>query len=80
MLTTVKVHFDGRVFVPETPVNLPVGTVLEIPIKAEASSPTADRPLIALMEALDQLPPNPDWPADGAMQHDHYLYGTPKKS
>ena len=79
-MTTVKVHFDGRVFVPETPVNLPVGTVLELPLQAKVAAPGVDRPLIALMEALAKLPPNPDWPADGATEHDHYLYGTPKKS
>ena len=39
-----------------------------------------DRPLAALAHALRQLPENPDWPADGAAQHDHYLYGTPKRS
>jgi hypothetical protein len=79
-MITVKVQFDGRVFVPQTPVDLPVGTVLEIPIQGAVASPGADRPLIALLEALDRLPQNPDWPADGAMEHDHYLYGTPKKS
>ena len=44
------------------------------------ATPTADRPpLLALLEELRQLPENPDWPADGAAQHDHYLYGTPKQ-
>jgi hypothetical protein len=79
-MITVKVEFDGRVFVPQTPVDLPVGTVLEIPIDWKPASPAADRPLIDLMQALDGIPPNPDWPADGAMEHDHYLYGTPRKS
>jgi hypothetical protein len=79
MVTMLKVHFDGLVFVPETPVDLLVGTVLEIPIQRQVVSPATDRPLIALMEALDQVPANPNWPADGAAQHDHYLCGTPKK-
>jgi hypothetical protein len=25
-MTTIRVHFDGKVFVPEEPVTLPVGT------------------------------------------------------
>ena len=33
-MTTVKAKFDGRVFVPEEPVDLPVGYELEIAIDA----------------------------------------------
>src|SRR5206468_7417202 len=36
LMTTVRVTFDGRVFVPEKEVNLPVGSVLEIPIDQSA--------------------------------------------
>ncbi|HJT77949.1 MAG TPA: hypothetical protein VJ739_12170 [Gemmataceae bacterium] len=78
-MRTVKARFDGRVFVPEQPVNLPVGYVLEVPI---ADVPAADGHQSALAELagqLGKLPENPDWPADGAAQHDHYLYGTPKE-
>jgi len=75
---TVRARFDGRVFVPEHPVDLPVGHVLEIPI-AEVPAPDESKlPLAELLALLEQLPTNPDWPADGAAQHDHYLYGTPK--
>jgi hypothetical protein len=77
-MTTVKAHFDGRVFIPEQPVDLLVGQAVEIPIPppAKASRPTCLGGLAAVLEAL---PSNPDWPADGATQHDHYLYGSPKK-
>lgn len=78
-MRTVKARFDGRVFVPEQPVNLPVGYVLEVPI-AEPPAPDGHQPPLAeLAGQLEQLPENPDWPADGAAQHDHYLYGTPKE-
>jgi len=41
---------------------------------------TADgKPLLKLLKALEALPDNPDWPVDGAAQHDHYLYGLPKR-
>jgi hypothetical protein len=76
-MTTVKARFDGRAFVPEQPVDLPVGYRVEIPIASPPPSPAAT--LLELTESLRQLPANPDWPADGAAQHDHYLYGLPKK-
>ena len=79
MITTVRVHFDGRVFVPETPVNLPVGTVLEIPVHCPASPEKAKSALAQLADIALQFPDNPDSPPDLAEQHDHYLYGTPKR-
>lgn len=75
-MTIIKARFDGRVFIPEQPVDLPVGYVLEIPIRPPSGGPP---PLRALAELLEAQPENPDWPPDGAAQHDHYLYGTPKK-
>lgn len=81
-MITVKAHFDGRVFVPEGPVDLPPGYAVEIPVSSPPASPaepSSKPPLVELMEMLDKLPANPDWPPDGAAQHDHYLYGTPKR-
>jgi hypothetical protein len=77
-MITVKPHFDGRVFVPEQPVDLPVGQAVEIPIPPPAGAPRPPS-LADLAATLEGLPANPDWPADGAAQHDHYLYSTPKK-
>ena len=80
-MTTVTARFDGHVFVPDSPVDLPVGYALEIPIPSPPSESTeqSPSPLAELAEQLDKLPTNPDWPRDGAMQHDHYLYGIPKE-
>jgi hypothetical protein len=76
---TVKARFDGRVFVPEEPVNLPVGFVVEITdIPSTPTAPSQKAPLMKLVELLGQFPDDPDWPEDAAAQHDHYLYGTPK--
>lgn len=74
----VKARFDGRVFIPEDPVNLPIGQVLEIHFTPapNGKEPTALQKLAA---ALRQLPDDPDAPTDLAAQHDHYLYGTPKR-
>jgi hypothetical protein len=77
-MRTVKARFDGRVFVPEQPVDVPVGSVLEIPLAGPCGEALAPPPLAALLAALEQWPANPEWPADGAAQHDHYLCGTPK--
>jgi len=78
-MTTIKAHFDGRVFVPQGPVDLPIGCELEIVLPAAVGPKQAARPLAELADLLNQLPANPAWPADGAAQHDHYLYGTPRR-
>ena len=81
-MATVRARFDGRVFVPDEPVDLPAGSEVEIPVPSPPPKPpeaVGKPPLMELLEELEKLPANPDWPADGAMQHDHYLYGTPKR-
>ncbi len=32
-MTTIRAHFDGKVFVPDEPVDLPVGETVEIPVR-----------------------------------------------
>jgi hypothetical protein len=86
---TLKAHFDGKVLVPDEPVDLPVNCALEVSVRPIVTVPTpADEApvdekgktsLQKLAELLSQFPQNPDWPEDGAAQHDHYLYGTPKR-
>ena len=78
-MTTVKARYDGRVFVPETPVNLPVGKVVEIPLPQDKSHEPTVKPLAALVEIASEFPEDPDMPTDAAAQHDHYLYGMPKR-
>lgn len=75
----VRARYDGHVFVPEGPVDLPVGCVLEIPITPQPAQDSPSSPLSELAELAARFPANPDWPADGAAQVDHYLYGAPKK-
>lgn len=76
---TLKAHFDGKVLVPDEPVELPVNCALEIQVKPLQADPALDRPLLRLLKLLEKLPDNPDAPIDGAAQHDHYLYGLPKR-
>ena len=45
--------------------------------------PTEVKPLSAIFEELSNELPLEQWrelPADGAENHDHYLYGAPKKT
>jgi hypothetical protein len=76
---TITARFDGRVFVPDGPVDLPAGRRVQILVDSgEAPVAPPNLPLSDLLADLRCLPENPEWPADGAAQHDHYLYGTPK--
>jgi len=81
-VTTIKAKFDGRVFVPEEPVDLPVGYELEIALDRSPQSngdATKKTALQQLAEAARKFPPNPDLPRDYAAQIDHYLHGRPKR-
>jgi len=72
MSQSIAAHFDGQVIVPDEPVQLPVGQPLRIHIEVSEAAPQfAD-----LLRFASDLP---DAPADLAAQHDHYLYGTPKR-
>jgi Tfp pilus assembly protein PilN len=48
-----------------------------------AQSESTHRPISEIFEELSSLIPLEEWaelPRDGAEQHDHYLYGSPKQS
>lgn len=75
-MTRFRAHYDGRVLVPDEPIDLPVGASLDV----SATAIDDDKPpLVRLLELAQQFPDDPDAPTDGAAQHDHYLYGTPKR-
>jgi len=78
MTTRLRARFDGRVLIPEDPVDLPTEWVIEL----QARPLTGVKPktgLQRLAEIAAKYPPGPESPQDGAAQHDHYLYGTPKR-
>jgi hypothetical protein len=79
-MTTLVVHFDGHVLVPENPVALPTDCLQEVRVTPLKRDTKASRPLVALAALAHQFSPNPDSPGDAAAQHDHYLYGTPRKA
>ena len=78
---TIAARFDGRAFVPDHPVDLPVGSIVQVSLPHLATPGLGVKPLLDLVELLDQFEDLPDPPpSDLATEHDHYLYGTPKRS
>ena len=82
MKLTIPATFDGKVFVPDAPVpGVPAGAVFTLTAEL-AGPPIAGKPdetpgdfAFLLTVGVD----DPDAPTDLAAQHDHYLYGTPKR-
>jgi hypothetical protein len=73
MIQSILAKFDGSVIVPDEPLALEPGQRLRVEIEAVA----ADEPRFAgLLELETDIS---DAPSDLASQHDHYLYGTPKR-
>ena len=76
-MTILKAHFDGKVIVPDEPVDLPVGQVLEVRVEPIEPPQQPKTTLQKLAEVAREFPAE-GLPPDAAAQHDHYLYGTPK--
>lgn len=77
-MVAIKGHFDGKVFVPDEPVDLPRNRplVLHVEMPSEVSPPTGCE---SLWEVLKKHAGSITGPSDWAAEHDHYLYGTPKR-
>lgn len=73
MTRTIAAHFDGKVIVPDEPVELPVDQPLRVRVEF------ADQPQPPFADLLRFASDLPGAPSDLAAQHDHYLYGTPKR-
>jgi hypothetical protein len=73
MTHSIAAHYDGQFIVPDEPVQLPVGQQLRVLV--QVVTPSAPR----FAELLDFARDLPDAPPDLSVQHDHYLYGTPKR-
>jgi hypothetical protein len=76
MTVTLTATFDGKVLRPEHALNLPkdarfVVSLVRIPERPEYS----ENPLDILDKYAGSMEKPPDW----ASEHDHYLYGTPKR-
>jgi len=47
-MTTLKAHFDGKVLVPDEPVNLPVGCALKVRVEPMRKKPPGRIPCSGL--------------------------------
>lgn len=78
MTKKVRAVFDGKVFFPEEPVELEVNGhyVLNIePVKKEEQIDNIESDAVFDLASLAVKTAIPDL----ATEHDHYLYGTPKR-
>jgi hypothetical protein len=73
MSISISAHFDGQFLVPDEPVYLPVGQPLKVQVQMDEEITNSFADLRALATDL------PDAPTDLSLQHDHYLYGSPKQ-
>ena len=76
-MVALRGHYDGKVIVPDGPVDLPHGQVLVLHVEVETPEPPIGN-ASALNWIAENAVDDPSLPIDGALQHDHYLYGTPK--
>jgi hypothetical protein len=77
-MVAVRGHFDGRVIVPDEPVTLPKNQPLELRIRVVKNGKRT-RKRSALDRIVAEAVSEDQMPSDLGYQHDHYLYGTPKK-
>ena len=73
MVQSILAKFDGAVIVPDEPLSLLPGQRLRVEIE------TIDGKVPRFADLLDLEADVADAPSDLANQHDHYLYGTPKR-
>ena len=75
MTKTMKVVFDGSVFRPFEPVHLEAGKKYTITVKSLPEVPDVERDPAFDISSLAVTTDIPDL----ATEHDHYLYGLPKR-
>ena len=75
MTQTCEAIFDGKVFHPAGRIQLTPNKqyILIVHEKAEGSMPEG------AWDVLDSLSGTIEGPEDWSLEHDHYLYGTPRK-
>jgi hypothetical protein len=74
MTKTLHAIFDGEVLRPEEAVELKPNTSYTVIIKQEESLKSRN-----LWRVLSDLAGKIEGPSDWSREHDHYLYGTPKR-
>ena len=77
-MVAIKGHYDGKVFVPDEPVDLPRNQSVILHVQA-TPAPTAPAGNGGFLKTLESLIGSVEAPVDWAAEHDHYLYGTPRR-
>lgn len=72
---TIHAHFDGKVIVPDEPLDLRPNQPVIVRIESLESEAGESALAWIAANAVD----SDALPVDLADQHDHYLYGRPKK-
>jgi hypothetical protein len=73
MSTDFSAHYDGNAIIPDEPLSLPIGEKLRVRVE---SAGAREGQFAGLAQFAADLP---DSPGDLSLQHDHYLYGMPKR-
>ena len=73
-MTTLNAHFDGRVIVPDEPIDLPTNQPLIVHIEPVGGKHEAAEESVLSWLAANAVE-SEALPADLADRHDHYLYG-----
>jgi predicted DNA-binding antitoxin AbrB/MazE fold protein len=80
---TVHGHIENGVIVLDQQVSFPEGAKVEVrilsPLATQSATDTPDSEIPTLAERLKDFIGILELPEDAAINHDHYLYGTPKK-
>ena len=77
MFKTLTATFDGQALWPETPLNLELNIRYLVTIEPFAASNGEEEGDV--WDLLETVAGTVDAPSDWAAEHDHYLYGTPKR-
>jgi hypothetical protein len=73
-IVTVSAHFDGKVIVPDEPLDLPPNQALILQIQpVDGKAERAEESVLSWLAANSV--DSEALPADLADRHDHYLYG-----
>ena len=76
---TLHGHVQNGVIVLDQQVPLPEGAPVQVQIMPTSPPTPPDTQIPTLAERLKDFIGILDLPKDAAENHDHYLYGTPKK-
>ncbi len=76
MTHIVEASFDGKVFLPVKDLDLEPNRKYTLIVQDSS----ADMSMTSAWDVLDALKGTVVAPDDWSVEHDHYVYGTPKKS